>query len=76
MPYPNNKIDLRKIIRESNQKNRENWKKIMDDNKKRNKRKKEMINDPKTPKAQRSALIFEDIMTTLPEVKKQNRRKK
>ena len=52
------------------------WKKIIDDNKKRNKRKKEMINDPKTPKAQRSALIFEDIMTTLPEVKKPNRRKK
>ena len=52
------------------------WKKIMDDNKKQNERKKEMINDPITPKAQRSALIFEDIMTTLPEVKKPNRRKK
>ena len=42
MPYPNNKVDLGKIIRKGKQKNREHWKKIMDDNKKQNERKKEI----------------------------------
>ena len=55
---------------------RRGWNKAMDDIKKRNKRKKEMIKDPKTPKAYRTALKFEDIMTTLPEAKKSNKKRK